>query len=252
MFQNQHQATHQSQTQVGVNPDDPVSFINLPLELQRKIWKHAAVSRSRVIQLKLCEFVNTYDPRASGMQYQIPYKKYLPEVLLETCSESRDIVKKIYKYTTFLGRPFCYDPDIDVFWVRGIIAFGLAQQLNLGRAEGFAGGLYEQKEQLIIRPYLFRSVALDFAAIKESHKDPITSTGVQDAHYFWPAISYGIPGTKIEKIYIVYSSGDLRDEVDREVEDFIDKLNSLCRPGYMHRWVRMHLEQKNKRETART
>ncbi|RAL66998.1 hypothetical protein DID88_007778 [Monilinia fructigena] len=175
MSQNQHQAAHQRLTQVGVNPDDTFPFVNLTLELQRKIWKHAAVSQPRVIQLKICEAINTYNLRASDIQYQIP-EENLPEVLLKTCFESQDIVKKNYKYTKFLGSPLCYDPDIDVLWVRGMLVFLVDQELDPGTNGGYAGALFEQKEHPLGRPYLFRSVALEFAGIKKSHKDYVTST----------------------------------------------------------------------------
>ncbi|KAA8570556.1 hypothetical protein MFRU_031g00300 [Monilinia fructicola] len=241
MFQNQHQAAHQRQTQLGVNPGDSISFADLPPEIQLKIWKHAAFSQPRVIELKICEQftgLNENIPEGPSLEYQTPTGS-IPTLLLKICHESRDIVQKSYKYTTFLGRPLCYDPDIDILWVRGKLVFPTTNFYHMYRVWGHVGALFEEKHQLPTGPYLFRSVALDFARLKESHQDfPVFAQGAPD---FRVATLYGLSRTEVEKIYIVYSLGDPRDEVDLEVQDFIDKLNSL----HCHPWINRFLNGTN-------
>ncbi|QSZ29193.1 hypothetical protein DSL72_003704 [Monilinia vaccinii-corymbosi] len=236
---------NQPQTQLDVGPS---SFAKLPLELQRKIWEYAAITPSRVIQVETaCERDDAgYVPDIRDVIYQTP-TECSPTSLLETCLETQTIAMKNYKHSAFNGRPLFYNPDRDILWVRGnpLVVF-IPNTLAVEETIGFREVLFDERTRAPLGPYLFRSVALDFAGIKASRK---CGPGWMHQRPHRPLVRlYAVSGAKVEKLYIVYSSGDRRDEVDREVKRWEDDFDVIAEGSYLPEMIRAIVEEKNKRD----
>ncbi|KAF7952671.1 hypothetical protein EAE96_005902 [Botrytis aclada] len=209
-----------SQSQLDIDADDFTFFSKLPLELQRKIWEFAAVPQSRAIQIEtICERdaegrVHTIEGDDDDDEELVHWSptNCSPTPLLGICRESRSIAMKYYKYSSFLDRPLFYNPDLDTLWVRGNPLF--PSVTDDPPSETTLEVLFWQRRYTELGPYLFRSVALDFAGIKKHQKiAPSWQPIPQD-----PCLCtlYAISKTEVEKVYIVYSSRDCRDDVEQE------------------------------------
>ncbi|KAF7881498.1 hypothetical protein EAF00_011867 [Botryotinia globosa] len=238
-----------SKSQVDIDADNFTCFSNLPLELQRNIWEIAAVPQSRVIEIEtICERdaegkIHPNDDEGDDADHELEHwspTQCSPTPLLGICRESRSIAMKYYKYSSFLDRPLFYNTDLDTLWVRGNPLF--QSITNDPPSETTLEVLFWQRRFTELGPYLFRSVALDFAGIKEHHN--IMSWNIpQD-----PSLCtlYAVSRTEVEKIYIVYSSGDCRDEVDQEVKYLVEKIKWNAR--YSREWIQEMLEERNERD----
>lgn len=57
---------------------------------------------------------------------------------------------------------------------------------------------------------------------------------------------YAVSRTEVEKVYIVYSSGDCRDEVDQEVKYSVEKIKWSARDSM--EWIQAMLKERNERD----
>ncbi|KAF7931971.1 uncharacterized protein EAE97_008992 [Botrytis byssoidea] len=243
----QPQALLQSNCQGSFNIDagNFTCFSNLPLELQRKIWEIAAVPQSRIIEIEtICERDAEGKIHPNHDDDELVHwspTKCSPTPLLGICRESRSIAMKYHKYSSFLDRPLFYNTDLDTLWVRGNPLF--QSITNDPPSETTLEVLFWQRRFTELGPYLFRSVALDFAGIKEHHNIMSRGNIPQD-----PSLCtlYAVSRTEVEKIYIVYSSGDCRDEVDQEVKYLVENIKWSAR--YSREWIQEMLKERNERD----
>ncbi|TGO27225.1 hypothetical protein BPAE_0045g00220 [Botrytis paeoniae] len=88
----------------------------------------------------------------------------------------------------------------------------------------------------------FCSVALDFAGIRANNEiAPWGGNIPQDISICW---QYALSRMEVEKVYIVYSSGDCRDEVEQEVKYLLKHAKNIIR----NRLVQDILKEKNERD----
>ncbi|THV54080.1 hypothetical protein BGAL_0035g00430 [Botrytis galanthina] len=224
-------------------------FSKLPLELQRNVWEIAAVPQPRVIEIEtICErdaegktHPNDDDDDADDELVHWSPTQCSLTPLLGICRESRSIAMKYYKYSSFLGSPLFYNTDLDTLWVRGNPLF--QSVTSDPPSEITLEVLFWQRRYTELGPYLFRSVALDFAGIKEHHKIMSWGNMPQD-----PSLCtlYAVSRTEVENFYIVYSSGDCRDEVDQEVKYLVEKIKWSARDSM--EWIQEMLKERNERD----
>ncbi|TGO13539.1 hypothetical protein BTUL_0068g00480 [Botrytis tulipae] len=237
-------------SQVDIDAGNFACFSNLPLELQRNIWEIAAVPQSRVIEIEIiCERdaegkIHPNDDDDDDADDELLHwspTQCSPTPLLGICRESRLIAMKYYKYSSFLDRPLFYNTDLDTLWVRGNPLF--QSITNDPPSETTLEVLFWQRLYTELGPYLFRSVALDFAGIKEHHNIISWGNIPQD-----PSLCtlYAVSRTEVEKIYIVYSSGDCSDEVDQEVKYLMENMKWNAR--YSMEWIQEMLNERNERD----
>ncbi|TGO44140.1 hypothetical protein BCON_0593g00030 [Botryotinia convoluta] len=244
LLQPNHQGS--SQSQLDIDAGNFTFFSKLPLELQRNIWEIAAVPQSRVIQIEtICERDaegkihptddDDDDDDDDGLLHWSP-TQCSPTPLLGICRESRAIAMN------FLDRPLFYNADSDTLWVRGNPLFQCVT--TDPPSETTLEVLFWQRHYTELGPYLFRSVALDFAGIKAHHKiAPWGGNIPQD-----PNISrlYAVSRAEVENFYIVYSSGDCRDEVNQEVKYLVEQMKYSAR--YLITWIQDMLKERNERD----
>ncbi|TGO83149.1 hypothetical protein BPOR_0695g00060 [Botrytis porri] len=238
------------QTQLDNEAGSFTCFPRLPLELQRKIWEIAAVPQPRVIQIEtICERdaegkIHPNDDDDDDADDELIHwspTQCSPTPLLAICRESRSIAMKHYKYSSFLHRPLFYHPDSDILWVRGNPLF--QSITNDPPSETTLEVLFWQRRYTELRPYLFRSVALDFAGIKAHHKI-VNRVNIPQDHSL--CTLYAISKTEVEKVYIVYSSRDCRVEVDQEVKYLVEQIKFSAR--HLNNWIQKLLQERNERD----
>ncbi|KAF5875528.1 uncharacterized protein Bfra_003981 [Botrytis fragariae] len=240
-----------SQSQLNIDAGNFTCFPKLPLELQRNIWEVAAVPQPRVIQIEtICERdaegkIHLNDDDDDDADDEIEHwspTQCSPTPLLGICRESRSIAMKYYKYSSFLDRPLFYNTDLDTLWVRGNPLF--QSITNDSPSETTLEVLFWQRRYTELGPYLFRSVALDFAGIKAHHEIvPWGGNIPQDPNM---CTLYAVSKAEVEKVYIVYSSGDCRDEVDQEVKYLVKRIKFSAR--HSNTWTQRMLREKNERD----
>ncbi|ESZ89777.1 hypothetical protein SBOR_9837 [Sclerotinia borealis F-4128] len=155
------------------------------------------------------------------------------------------IAAKNYKFSNFLKRPLYYNPDIDILWVRGNPLFVIEYHGTNMRWLTLEV-LSRKRRKLPLGPYLFQSVALDFAEIM-AHDIVAFSRGY-GSKYYRLAWYYAFSAMEVKKVYIVYSSGDRRDEVDQAVEHLMDTIKTIASSSVHNRSVIQKLKEKNERD----
>lgn len=242
-----------SQSQLDIGAGDFTFFSKLPLELQRDIWEIAAVPESRVIQIEtICErdaqgiihhaAAATADDDDDLLHWSPT--ECSPTPLLEICRESRSIAMKYYKYSNFLDRPLFYNTDLDTLWVRGNPLFQCASTDSPG--ETTLEVLFWQRRFTELGPYLFRSVALDFAGIKAHHMIvPPWGNIPQDISI---CTLYAVSRTEVEKVYIVYSSGECTDEIEQQVNFLTEQMEFCAQHLPWNQWIQNMLKERNDRD----
>ncbi|KAF7923726.1 uncharacterized protein EAE98_007544 [Botrytis deweyae] len=235
--------------QVDIDAGNFSFFSKLPLKIQRNIWEIAAVPKPRVIEIEtICERdaegkIHLTDDDDDNIVEWSP-TQCSPTPLLEICRESRSIAMKHYKYSSFLDRPLFYNTDLDTLWVRGNPLFRCFV-VELGFETTLEVSSWHRCSPESV-PYLFRSVALDFAGIKAHHKIfPWEGNVPQDPNL---CELYAVSRTEVEEVYIVYSSGDCRDEVDQEVKYLVEQMKWITQQPYIIAWIQKMLKERNERD----
>ncbi|KAJ8059188.1 hypothetical protein OCU04_012159 [Sclerotinia nivalis] len=197
-------------------------FPNLPLELQRKIWEFAAITHPRAIEVHPRYKRNTNKPVAYFYYFfgMVPRHRYytttsaIPTNLLHTCSESRNIALRQYSFHFFFGQPFYFNADRDILFVKGdaILDFSRTRNRMITHTP-----IEEGCTSSIVAKYKIRFLAIDYKTT-----DPFLPwVRLQSAEqkrswniYFWS--EYVLNGITVEKIFLVYTEQDQRNEA---VED---------------------------------
>ncbi|KAI9642166.1 hypothetical protein NHQ30_008968 [Ciborinia camelliae] len=210
----------QPQTQ----PDEFTFFSKLPLELQREIWKHAAIPHRRVIEIvttraSWCECARAElapDYYSYSLKHHTPTRRLPDDALFHTCSESRKIAATKYKLITFCGSQLYCNPDQDILWIKGrsLFEFNFPPDIPY-RPILLREGLHTDDE-----PSKFSSFAFDLAEFNNR----LEIRGYLSANWLETFISnyalgeiWGrVSALRVERIYLVYSSEDQRYEARRK------------------------------------
>ncbi|CAD6445853.1 9e9a9dca-1de8-4eef-a7d5-380e7d8dad4a [Sclerotinia trifoliorum] len=201
-------------------------FPNLPLELQRKIWEFAATTHPRVIEVHSRNKVNKY----KRMPYFLidlvlgPSHRYYTTTspistnLLHTCRESRNIALAKHSFHTFLGRPFYFDTLRDILWMKTNAKFD-AVTLRVGN--NMYGQLDRQYKEncpsAMITKHQFRFLALSYEFWVKS---PEVRRRYCELEGIWDHYAHGV--TTVEKIFLVYTEQDQRDEAVKDAKAIYD------------------------------
>ncbi|ESZ99604.1 hypothetical protein SBOR_0015 [Sclerotinia borealis F-4128] len=199
-------------------------FLNLPLELQRKIWEFAAIPRRRTIEARtpfgngnICTRITSIGI-FFGVSPRIPshtVSTCAPTGLLHTCHEARNVAMRNYSFLTFFDRPLYCNEDIDVLWLRGdpIPVFksmrGNFYNTPIMHGRGRSRGVITSKFQ-------FRHLAIDFNSF------------IPHLRYLWLSFwtmkfwdFYVFKGYPVEKIYVVYTTRDQEKEAIEEATHLV-------------------------------
>lgn len=245
------QANDQPHAQVDVKSGDFTCFPRLPLELQRKIWSYAAIPQSRAIQIET-KSDRDAEGNLTGL-YNFSYQsatKCSPTSLLGVCHESRTIALQNYPYSEFLDRPLFYNPDIDILWARGDPLSRLYETHGVhnphASMESFRSSFWRRRYDSS-GPYQFRSIAIDFAGMREYQRlAALRPTDVYPHAQF--VKFFGLTRMEVEKVYIVYSSLDRRDDVDAQVDKMAHTLQMIAEPHRNKPLLQNNLKDRNERD----
>lgn len=200
-------------------------FPNLPLELQRKIWEFAAIPDRRIIEVHSTYKKNTNKCLNSFKWHfnsEDPVVYYtttspIPTDLLHVCSESRNVALRNYSFHTLFRRPFYFNEDTDILWVRGepMIGINRIRCMIIYTPRNYPRG------SRIHHNYKWRTLAIDYQTTHcfQDRKTTLTQQKCDWNFQFW--YEYVLNGMTLEKIYLVYSKPDQKDEAVAEAKSMI-------------------------------